>query len=282
MPELPEVETVKRELAGFLIGKTILKAQTFGPGLRKPFQPELTENLKNYKIKDISRRGKYLVFSSSNNRPYLLAHLGMSGKMLVFDRSSWKGRQKHDHFIMKTEDSHVVTLNDPRRFGLILLMNDPYSYPGIASLGPEPLEESFTGKVLLSNLSKTSQPIKIAIMDQRIVAGIGNIYACEALYMSGISPEKPAKTLTPSETDKLATSIKEILTKAIEAGGSTLRDYARTSGETGYFQFNFSVYGKEGEKCPCCTCNTSKTGGINKIRQAGRSTFFCPEKQRNN
>ncbi len=279
MPELPEVETVRRGLEMTLAGRKIIRSEVFRTGLRIPFPPNLEEVLSGYEISSISRRGKYLVFDSSNKTERLVIHLGMSGRILLVRADSWEQPGKHDHFVMESDHGWLMILNDPRRFGALFLAEDPDGHPSLAALGPEPLGDSFDGKELARRLKRTRRPLKNALLDQSIVAGMGNIYACEALFDASLSPFMEASKITEKESERLVNAIRKVLLRAIDAGGSTLRDYAQPNGESGYFQHSFSVYGKEGERCPGCTCDPARTGGIHRTSQSGRSTFFCPVKQ---
>jgi formamidopyrimidine-DNA glycosylase len=279
MPELPEVETVRTGLEKILAGRKIVRAKVFRSGLRNPFPEKLESTLAGFEVASVGRRAKYLVVSEKNGKPSLVIHLGMSGKITAVPSGEWPGPKKHDHFMMETDNGYVIVLNDPRRFGTVLLSDEPENHPSLKNLGPEPLDESFGAEELLSQLKKTKRPLKTALLDQRVVAGLGNIYICEALYISRLSPFKVSSTLTFEEAGRLVPAIRDVLLRAIEAGGSTLRDYARLDGESGYFQFSFSVYDKEGERCPGCTCDPDKTGGIRRTVQGGRSTFYCPVKQ---
>jgi len=275
MPELPEVETVRRGLALKMTGRRITHAELHRQDLRRPFPPMLAKRLAGAAVGKLKRRGKYLLIELDDSGTLLL-HLGMSGRITTGDATTPHAR--HDHVVLTLDDGTVVRFNDARRFGLIdyIKRGEEAAHPLLADMGPEPLEPGFDGAYLSKALAGKMTPIKAALLDQRVVAGLGNIYVCEALYRAGISPRRLAGTVAGTRADKLATAIKNVLSEAIEAGGSSLRDYVQTDGELGYFQHHWAVYGREGEPCPGCTC----AEGVRRIVQSGRSTFFCAKKQR--
>jgi len=276
MPELPEVETVRLGLEIAMAGRRLSRVQQRRPDLRRPFPPFFAERLTGRRIESLSRRAKYFALHLDDGAA-VLVHLGMSGRMLV-------GRQDdtppgaHDHVIFDLDDGGRVTFNDARRFGLMDLTDtaDLLSHPLLRDLGPEPLDKAFTPKVLAAGLAGRSSAVKVVLLDQTVVAGLGNIYVSEALYRAGIAPVREAHSVKPRELDKLVPAIKDVLTEAIAAGGSSLRDHRRPDGELGYFQHGFKVYDREGEPCPGCTCKE----GIRRLVQGGRSTFYCAKKQR--
>lgn len=279
MPELPEVETVKNGIAAKLTGAEILSIKVRRFDMRIPI-PKAISKLAGGRINSFDRRAKYLLInveggSLPSKHNVIIAHLGMSGRMTVFD-SMPEALEKHDHVIIST-DKGVLVFNDARRFGLVDVVsaNQLNTHKSLAHIGVEPLSDEFTGDYLREVLKGRKTNIKQALLDQRIVAGIGNIYDCEALFRAKISPLRAAGDLNKKEADLLVKSLKDVLLEAIESGGSTLRDYKQSDGSLGYFQHNFAVYGKEGEKCPNCTCKTS----IKRITQGGRSTFYCDKKQ---
>ncbi|MGZ9107242.1 MAG: bifunctional DNA-formamidopyrimidine glycosylase/DNA-(apurinic or apyrimidinic site) lyase [Micavibrio sp.] len=279
MPELPEVETVCRGLDPVLRGQGIRQVELRREGLRKPFPPHLKKTLENSVISHVARRAKYILVHLKNGK-VLIIHLGMSGRVLVEGKDYQP--KTHDHLILHLKNDRVIVLNDPRRFGIVLLldgdkMNDD---PAFQNLGPEPLSNQFSGPALSARLKGKKVAIKTALMDQRVVVGVGNIYAAEALFLAGISPKRSAHLVTGERAEKLAAAIRSVLEKAIAAGGSTLRDHRRVDGELGYFQHHFAVYGRAGKACPGCTCDIMKTKGIRRIVQGGRSTFYCPVKQK--
>jgi len=265
MPELPEVETIRKGLEPVLVSSVIAAIQTKREGLRFPF-PSALSSLIGRRIIGVSRRSKYLLIDLDDGRK-ILCHLGMTGRFR-FDEAS----EKHDHLVIDivtlSGNSLVLTYNDPRRFGFIDIVEANGKNRFLDNLGPEPLDPSFTGAVLRGNIALRSAPIKTALMDQHVVAGVGNIYACEALYQAGIAPTRPAKELSAADADTLVSALRSILLDSIEYGGSTLKNYRKTDGEKGAFQERFAVYGKEGKKCP-------HDHIIQKVVQSGRSTFFC-------
>jgi formamidopyrimidine-DNA glycosylase len=275
MPELPEVETVRRGLALRISGRRIVRAELRRPDLRRPFPPMLAERLDGARIGGLARRGKYILIELDDTG-LLLLHLGMSGRITT--GGPGEADAKHDHVVLTLDDGTVVRLNDARRFGTLdyLRRGEEASHPLLAGMGPEPLEAGFDGAYLGRALAGKMTPIKAALLDQRVVAGLGNIYVCEALYRAGLSPRRLAATVTGGRAARLATAIRDVLAEAIEAGGSSLRDYVQANGELGYFQHRWAVYGREGEPCPGCTC----AEGVRRISQSGRSTFFCAKKQR--
>jgi formamidopyrimidine-DNA glycosylase len=280
MPELPEVETVKRGLEEALLGETFTSVKLNRSGLRVPFPKNFQTLVSNRKIEKISRRAKYILIHLSD-QSLLVIHLGMSGHvLLISDKVEYKP-SKHDHLVFEFGNNKIMVFNDPRRFGMVFLLkeNELLLHPFFRNLGPEPLQEGFSGNVLYEKCKNKKQNLKAALLDQRVVAGLGNIYVSEILFLANISPLRSAGSLSLSEWDLVVRSIRSVLKKAIASGGSSLKDYRKADGELGYFQHSFSVYGREGERCPGCDCDFEKMGGIKRITQAGRSTFFCKEKQ---
>jgi formamidopyrimidine-DNA glycosylase len=275
MPELPEVETVRRGLALKISGRRIVQAEVRRPDLRRPFPPALVKRLDGARIGAVGRRGKYILIELDSDG-LLLLHLGMSGRVTVGSASL--PAAAHDHVVLTLDDGTVIRFNDPRRFGLIdyLKRGEAARHPLLAELGPEPLEPGFDGPYLGAAFAGKVTPIKAALLDQRIVAGLGNIYVCEALFRAGLSPRRLARSIGPTRAARLAAAIQSVLTDAIAAGGSSLRDYVQADGALGYFQHHWAVYGHEGEPCPGCDCG----GGVRRIVQSGRSTFFCAKRQR--
>jgi formamidopyrimidine-DNA glycosylase len=276
MPELPEVETVCRGLAKTLPNRTVKEVRQNRGNLRLPF-PATLKNIRGLKVAAIARRAKYILIHFSN-RQTLIVHLGMSGSLVVTDQYI---PEKHDHLILAMDNGITAVLNDPRRFGLVALAEtkDLLQHRLFAHLGPEPLDHKFTAAYLAGKIKSKKTAIKLAIMDQRLVVGIGNIYASEALFIAGIDPQRKANSLKPADIKRLVAAIRRVLKRAIKAGGSSLRDYVQADGKLGYFQHQWAVYDKNGQKCKNCTCNIRKTGGVRRITQGGRSTFYCPEKQ---
>ncbi len=284
MPELPEVETVCRGLAPYLEGRVLARVVLRRPNLRFPFPPHFCERLTGRRVQAVRRRAKYILLHLDDGA-VLLAHLGMSGRMVITPSpipSPPPAPTTHDHVIFETDAGAIVTFNDARRFGMMDLTDEASlaEHPLLRSLGPEPLGNAFSGPVLAERLAGRMSPIKTALLDQKIVAGLGNIYVSEALFLAGLDPKRLAATIVGAEAERLAGCIRDVLSQAIAAGGSTLRDHRQASGELGYFQHQFSVYDREGLPCPGCTCTLTETGGIHRLVQAGRSTFYCPHRQR--
>jgi formamidopyrimidine-DNA glycosylase len=275
MPELPEVETVRRGLASKISGRRIVQAELRRADLRRPFPAALATRLDGARIGALGRRGKYILIELDTDG-LLLLHLGMSGRITA--GSAALPAARHDHVVLTLDDGTVIRFNDPRRFGLIdyVSRGEAALHPLLAGLGPEPLEPSFGGAYLAGKLAGRLTPIKAALLDQRIVAGLGNIYVCEALYRAELSPKRLAASIGRRRADRLAAAIKSVLTEAIAAGGSSVRDYVQANGELGYFQHHWAVYGREGEPCPGCNC----AEGVRRIVQSGRSTFYCAKRQR--
>lgn len=276
MPELPEVETVRRGLMPAMQGKRLDAVIPRRPNLRFPLPDGFGQRLTGRTVVDIRRRAKFLMFDL-DSPDVLIAHLGMSGSFRLGAKPF--PEEKHDHVIFKMSGGGEVHYNDPRRFGFMDLWAaaDLASYPMLAKLGPEPLDDdAFNGKALAARLKGRKTSIKVALLDQKVVAGVGNIYACEALYRAGISPKRLAHTVQGARADKLADAVKAVLKDAIASGGSSLRDHIRPDGELGYFQHSFDVYGRTGEACAKAACGQP----IRQIPQAGRSTFYCSRCQR--
>ena len=283
MPELPEVETIMRGVSLFLEGATIKKVRLNRPDLRWPFPENFVNRLSKTKVLGLKRRSKYILVDLSTNET-LLIHLGMSGRILIsgskignFFREPTK-ISKHDHVIFELNDGTIITYNDPRRFGAMDLAktNDLNNHKFLKKLGPEPLGNNFNSDYLRSKLSKKESPIKNVLLDQSVVSGLGNIYVCEALFMSGISPKKKAFKISKDECEELVQNIRIILNAAIQAGGSSLKDFTDIQGNSGYFQFEFYVYGRENNWCKTRDCGHK----IQRISQSGRSSFYCPSCQR--
>ena len=270
MPELPEVETTLRGVSPYLLGHTIRKVIVRDARLRWPV-PESVHQVEGQAVTAGSRRGKYLLFQTAPGT--LLLHLGMSGSLRVTDAATpWR---KHDHVALEMDTGMHIRLHDPRRFGAFLLIHGPAeAHPLLADLGPEPLGPGFTAAALHAQTQGRTAPIKQVIMDSHVVVGVGNIYACEALFMAGISPLRAAGKVSKPRLAALVEAVKEVLTASISMGGTTLRDFLRETGEPGYFKQTLRVYGREG--LPCTVCGTP----VKRIVQGGRSTFFCPRCQK--
>ena len=283
MPELPEVETVKRGLEEFIINESIKEVYLSKFNLRFPWPKDFVSKIVGKKIISIKRRAKYIIIGLSDNYS-IIAHLGMSGSYKVLKKGEVQDYiiLKHDHLIIDLDNFKIV-YNDPRRFGYIDLTNqDPETHKFLSSLGPEPLSNYFNADNLAETLLNKNKPIKNTLLDQNIVSGLGNIYVCEALFRSKINPKKNCSKLITSKGKPrknlilLVKKINEVIKEAIKAGGSSLRDFSNTSGKMGYFQSSFNVYNRENEKCLLGSCN----GVVKRIIQSGRSTFFCSKCQK--
>ena len=281
MPELPEVETVRRGLLPVMEGQRIDQARVNRPDLRFALPQNMAARLTGQVVQTLRRRSKYILADLSSGET-LLIHLGMSGRMLISGAQLGQfhhdhpAPQKHDHVVLTMQSGARVTFNDPRRFGAMDLMPTArwQAHKLLADLGPEPLGNAFNEAYLAQRLANRATPIKSALLDQKIVSGLGNIYVCEVLHRAGIAPTRLAGDLTERQAASLVPLIRSVLSEAIEAGGSSLRDYRQADGELGYFQHTFRVYDREGQ--PCTTCDTS----IVRLVQAGRSSFYCPSCQR--
>ncbi len=269
MPELPEVETTVRGLALVLAGEELTRVEPRRADLRWPIPVDLRQRMQGARVTGLSRRAKYGLIATDRGDT-LIFHLGMSGSWRI-DRPE----AKHDHLIIETAAGRVVALNDPRRFGSLDLVETAMidAFPTFAALGPEPLGDAFTAQHLATAFDGRAASIKSLLLDQRIVAGLGNIYVCEALHMAGIAPWKPAGHVARAGLGRLVPAIKDVLAAAIEAGGSTLRDFAAPDGELGYFYKQWRVYGRAGEACGCGKAILRRVDG-------GRSTFYCAKCQR--
>ncbi|HBS51338.1 MAG TPA: DNA-formamidopyrimidine glycosylase, partial [Rhodobacteraceae bacterium] len=276
MPELPEVETVRRGLAPAMEGAVIARAEVNRPGLRWPFPPRMAERLAGARVARLRRRSKYILADLDTGET-LLIHLGMSGRMTVSGDPlgvflhDHPAAEKHDHVVLHMDNGARVTFNDARRFGAMDLMptEGAEAHKLLAGLGPEPLGNTFHEDYLVARLKGRMTPIKAALLDQRIVAGLGNIYVCEALFRTGIDPRRKAGRIAASRVRALVPEIRAVLEDAIAAGGSSLRDYRQAGGELGYFQHSFDVYGREGAPCRRPGC----PGTVRRIVQSGRSSF---------
>lgn len=297
MPELPEVETVRRGLQPVMEGARISKVEQRRPDLRFPFPINFQKRLEGRRIESLSRRAKYLLIHLDNG-PFLISHLGMSGSYRVEadDDANAPGNFHHERSKLAAHDHVVfhllradgrpvrVVFNDPRRFGFMLFADTPdgSEHPLLAGLGVEPTGNRLDGPLLNELFRGKRTPLKAALLDQKLIAGLGNIYVCEALWRARLSPLREAGSITTpkpegtTRTTRLAQSIREVIADAITAGGSSLRDYVQADGSLGYFQHSFSVYDREGDPCPRISC----TGAVSRVVQSGRSTFYCPTCQR--
>jgi formamidopyrimidine-DNA glycosylase len=278
MPELPEVETVVRGLRPKLEGHRLKLVEQRRPDLRFPLPENFAARLQGRRVERIQRRAKYMLLHLDDGQ-VLLCHLGMSGRMVIVERAR-NGRRppldRHDHVIFVTDAGTEIRFNDARRFGIMdLIAGDALdAHPLLRALGPEPLGNDFNGPALAAALKGKRTPIKAALLDQQVVAGLGNIYVCEALFFAGLSPRRLAYTVQGNRAEKLAAAVRQVLARAIEAGGSSLRDYVQANGELGYFQHEWAVYGREGE--PCRRCGAP----VKRLVQSGRSTFYCARCQK--
>jgi formamidopyrimidine-DNA glycosylase len=280
MPELPEVETVMRGLAGALAGRRITRAVLHRPDLRWAIPPGFAAALTGATVLGFRRRGKFILMRLEGGVSALI-HLGMSGRMVITGPGETAPAALHQHLTIETADGSTIGFVDPRRFGALDLVatDEEDSYRLLASMGPEPLGNGFSGPVLAAALAGKATPIKSALLDQRVVAGIGNIYASEALFRARISPRRLAGALGGARIARLVPAIRDTLTEAIAAGGSSLRDYVQPSGELGYFQHAWKVYGRTGTPCERCP-GLPACAGIRLVTQTGRSSFYCPLTQR--
>jgi len=291
MPELPEVETVRRGLQPVMEGARFTRVEARRPDLRRPLPKDFVKRLEGLTVTGLGRRAKYLLADLSSG-DVLMMHLGMSGSFRVAEENKKRPRtpgdfhhprsddRAHDHIVFHMSSGARISFNDPRRFGLMLLVprRDLAEHPLMKEIGPEPLGNEFDAALLAKACRGKQTSLKAALSDQKVVAGLGNIYVCEALYGAHLSPKRKASTIAdragaPNErAERLVDAIKAVLADAIKAGGSSLRDHRRTDGELGYFQHHFRVYDREGQPCVRPGCN----GTVKRIVQAGRSTFFCP------
>ena len=269
MPELPEVETVVRGLAKVWTGRRFARVETRRADLRRAMPVDLAQRLVGAKVLRVGRRAKYGLVETDRD-DVMVFHLGMSGRM----RLDPPEVGKHDHVLFTTDDGHVVAFNDARRFGSLDVVPAGEAAALFAGLGPEPLGDDFDADRLAAALNGRVSSVKVLLLDQAVVAGLGNIYVCEALHVARIHPARPGKDVRAAEIGRLVPAVRQVLDTAIAAGGSSLRDHARVDGELGYFQHHFRVYGREGKPCPVDATI------IRRIVQAGRSTFFCPTCQK--
>lgn len=272
MPELPEVETTVRGLAPLLTGERLAAVVAYRADLRRPFPADLGQRLVGARVTRLTRRAKYGIIHTDRDDA-MIFHLGMSGRW----RTDGGDPERHDHLLIETGKGRRLFLHDPRRFGSVdLVAGDPdTSFAPFRALGPEPLGDQFTAAHLGAAFAGRSAPVKALLLDQRIVAGLGNIYVCEALNLTGLSPQRAGGSISRAKLIVLVDAIRAVLDAAIAAGGSTLRDFLSPDGALGYFKNDWRVYGREGEPCPCGRGET-----VRRIVQGGRSTFYCPTCQR--
>ncbi len=283
MPELPEVETVRRGIEPVVSGRRIVRADVRRADLRWPLPPAMAARLTGARVERLRRRSKYILADLDTGET-LLIHLGMSGRVLISGAQvgaffhEHPAPAAHDHIVLEMEGGARITYNDPRRFGMwdMVETGTEEGHRLLAGLGPEPLGNAFDEPYLVARLKGRNTPIKAALLDQRLVAGLGNIYVCEVLHRTGISPLRKAGRLSAARAASLVPAIRAVLAEAIEAGGSSLRDYRQTDGELGYFQHVFRVYGLQDQPCRTAGC----PGTVRRVVQSGRSSFYCPVCQR--
>lgn len=290
MPELPEVETVRLALENAVSGKVIDDVKVRRRDLRTEVPESFENDLSGQKIESVFRRGKYLVIELSDSKSVII-HLGMSGALVFHHNPNMFEPDIHDHILFRFGKDILLVFNDPRRFGqaYTVFSGQLNAIKPFCDMGPEPLSAEFSSEYLAKALASKKGPIKNALMDQKVVAGLGNIYVCEALFYAGISPKRTARTIKGKRAEKLYDAIVRVLRRAIESGGSSLKDYRKADGTPGYFQHSFAVYDRAGRSCPDCKCDAGQSPrvdnialgkGVKQIVQAGRSTFYCPVKQR--
>lgn len=282
MPELPEVETVRRGLLPVLAGRRIRQVVQRRADLRFPFPPGFADRLTGRRVLAIDRLGKFLLFRLDDGWVWI-AHLGMSGRFRIGASAGGEPAVlAHDHLLLESEEGVPLRFHDPRRFGFMDLVAGETlaDHPMLAALGPDPLGPAFTPAWLAQRAAGRAAPLKALLLDQRVVAGMGNIYASESLFRARLAPDRPAASLTAAASRRLVPAIRTVFEAAIGAGGSSLRDHRQPSGELGFFQHQFAVYGRAGSPCPGCRCNITATGGIRRIVQSGRATFYCRYRQR--
>ncbi|MBO6282023.1 MAG: bifunctional DNA-formamidopyrimidine glycosylase/DNA-(apurinic or apyrimidinic site) lyase [Alphaproteobacteria bacterium] len=274
MPELPEVETIKNTVAAAVDGAVILNVIVNQPKLRLPVPNDFTKQIVGARIESFKRIAKYMLINLNNGQT-IIWHFGMSGKIKIKSQMPTTF-EKHDHLIIET-DKGTLIYNDPRRFGLVVLCESDKikQHKLFADLGPDPWDKEFNTEYLLQKFKNKKAAIKVALLNQTIVCGIGNIYASEILYYARILPNRTSESITKAEAELIVKFTRQVLEEAIEAGGSTIHDYKKPDGDIGYFQQKHCVYNKTGQKCPQCRCNIRKTGGIQKTVLGGRSTFYC-------
>lgn len=278
MPELPEVETVCRGIAPVLEGRRLTRVLQRRADLRIPFPERFVARLEGQRVRRVARRAKYLIIDLADGET-LIVHLGMSGRFVILPGGAGGNTLNvHDHAVFDTDAGDRLVFNDPRRFGLMTLHATATlaDAPQLAGLGPEPLSEAFTGEVLRQALQGRKTPLKAALLDQKVVAGLGNIYVVEALHRAGLSPKRLARTVGAPRAARLAAAIKAVLNDAVAAGGSSLKDYVQADGTLGYFQHNFRVYDRADARCPTKGCG----GTVRHMVQSGRSTYYCPRCQK--
>lgn len=279
MPELPEVETIKNAVKDAMDGAVILCATVRQPKLRESVPVDFAQRIRNAKIIGLRRIAKYMLMDLDNGQT-VIWHFGMSGKIKI-ESAKPNPPEKHDHILIET-DKGVLVYNDPRRFGVVLLCESDglKQHHCFKRLGLDPWDANLTADYLLAKLANHKCAIKLSLLNQEIICGIGNIYASEILYRARIRPDRAGESVTRAQAKNIITQTRIVLEDAIKSGGSTIHDYKRPDGNIGYFQEHHCVYDKTGQRCPNCRCNVEKTGGITRIMQGGRSTFYCPVLQK--
>ena len=279
MPELPEVETIKNAVDTAIKGATILCTEVRQSRLRESVPENFAEQIRHARIDSLQRIAKYMIMNL-NNGISIIWHFGMSGKIKIESAADYL-TEKHDHIIIKTDKASII-YNDPRRFGLVTVCptSELKQHHCFKHIGLDPWDDKLTDKYLLHKFAERKATVKSALLNQEIICGIGNIYASEILYRAKILPQRPAESISESEAQKIIHFTRLILEASIKAGGSTIHDYKHPDGDIGYFQNSHCVYNKTGQRCPDCICDFAKTGGIRKITQSGRSTFYCPIQQK--
>lgn len=279
MPELPEVETIKRTVEKYINGAKIISATVRQPKLRESVPPDFAERIRGGHVIGLRRIAKYMLMDLDNGLT-IIWHFGMSGKIKI-ESDLPNESDKHDHIVLKT-DKGVLIYNDPRRFGIVTLCESDklMQHRCFKHIGLDPWDKNLTADYLHAKLANRKCAIKLALLNQEIICGIGNIYASEILYRARIRPDRPSESITLKEADAIVKQTRIVLEEAIAAGGSTIHDYQRPNGDIGYFQEHHCVYDKTGQRCPDCHCNVVQTGGIKRIVQGGRSTFYCPVLQK--
>ena len=273
MPELPEVETVRRGLGPLIVGRRVTDVVVRDRRLREPVAERDLRRLRGARVTDIRRRSKYLLLDTDAGLT-LLIHLGMTGQLWVADRG--RPRRAHEHITIGLDDGRELRYADTRRFGLMHVVRSDRldRHPRLRGLGPEPLDEAVSGESMFRATRRLKKPVKNFLMDTRAIAGVGNIYACEALHRAGLNPKRPVRRIGREAWERLVAALREVLREAISAGGTTLRDFLNAEGESGYFAISLRVYDREGKACRRCA------GVICRVVQAGRGTFYCPRCQR--
>ncbi len=280
MPELPEVETTRRGLVAALVGSVVEAVVCRRPDLRFPLPVRFAERVAGRRCEGIERLGKFLLIRLEGGLVWI-AHLGMSGRFRILD--AWPpAKDPHDHVLIRAGNGGVIVYHDPRRFGFMDLVESEAMerHAMLARLGPDPLSPGFTAEFLAEQLGRRRGPVKPALIDQAVVAGMGNIYGSESLFRASVSPLRVCASIPRRRVGALVVAVRGVFVDAIEVGGSTLRDHRQPDGELGYFQHRFAVYGRAGLPCAACDCDPERTGGVKRVVQGGRATYYCPRRQK--